>query len=209
MSVLITGANGGLGIAIAERFLEDPEAESRVWLGLREGRDRAEALAARFPDRCSLVTLDVTDGEAWNKAIQAIVEADGRLEVLVNNAGFHRDALLATMEEGDWNAVIEANLNAVFLGCRSVVRQMMSQRYGRLINIASLSALLAPLGQSNYAAAKAGVVALTQSLAKEVGRSGITANAICPGYIETEALSAIPDVRKKEMRAGIPMRNID
>ena len=120
-----------------------------------------------------------------------------RLDVLVNNAGFHRDNLLANMPPEDWDAVLRANLDAVFHGCRAVVRHMMGQRFGRIINIASLSALLAPAGQTNYAAAKAGVVALTQSLAKEVARAAITVNALCPGYIETEALSEMDGDQKK------------
>ena len=103
---------------------------------------------------------------------------------------------------------MSANLDSVFHGCQAVVKAMMSQRFGRIINIASLSALLAPAGQANYAAAKAGVVALTQSLAKEVARAGITVNAICPGYIETGALDSIEPDKKKTLIKQIPMRRI-
>ena len=110
--------------------------------------------------------------------------------MLVNNAGSHEDALLATMPPDSWRRVLATNLDGVFHGCQAVLPTMISQRGGRIVNVSSLSALLAPAGQANYAAAKAGVVALTQSLAKEVARIGITVNAVCPGFVETEALAA-------------------
>ena len=112
-----------------------------------------------------------------------------RLDVLVNNAGCHQDALLATMAFDSWQKILALNLDGVFHGCQAVLPTMIGQRSGRIINIASLSALLAPAGQANYAAAKAGVVALTQSLAKEVARIGITVNAVCPGYVDTGSLA--------------------
>ncbi|BCX48807.1 3-oxoacyl-[acyl-carrier-protein] reductase FabG [Haloferula helveola] len=204
-SILITGGNGGLGLGIGRYFLEkDPDA--RVWLGVRSRRDKAEALAGEFGDRCKLVDLEVTSSEAWEAAVGRIVEEDGGIDVLVNNAGMHRDGLLATMDDEAWSSVVSSNLDSVFLGCRAVIRPMMSKRFGRIINIASLSAVLPPLGQTNYAAAKAGVVALTRTLAKEVGRSGITVNALMPGYIETEALSDMDPEAAKRAKAGIPMR---
>lgn len=204
-SILVTGGNGGLGLAIGRWFLES-EADSRVWLGVRSSRDAAEALAEEFPGRCQLVSLEVTDKEAWSAAVEQIVARDGRLDVLVNNAGVHRDSLLATMSDEDWSSVISSNLDSVFYGSRAVIRTMMGQRFGRIINIASLSAVLPPMGQTNYAAAKAGVVTLSQTLAKEVARAGITVNAILPGYIATEALSDMDADAAKRAKAGIPMR---
>lgn len=204
-SILVTGGNGGLGLGIARYFLQqDPEA--RVWLGVRSNRARADELALEFAGRCQVIELEVTNGEAWQSAVAAILEADGKLDVLVNNAGMHRDNLLATMDDQSWHSVIAANLDAVFHGCRAVVTPMMRQRFGRIINIASLSAVLPPLGQTNYAAAKAGVVALGQTLAKETARSGITVNSILPGYIETDALGDMDEEARKSARAGIPMR---
>ena len=204
-NVLITGGNGGLGLGIARYFLERDE-EAVVWLGVRSRRDRAEALAQDFADRCRLVDLEVTSKEAWDAAVARVLEEGGSLDVLVNNAGLHRDSLLATMGDDAWSEVISTNLDSVFLGCRAVVRPMMSGRFGRIINIASLSAILPPLGQTNYAAAKAGVVALTRTLAKEVARAGITVNAVLPGYIETEALAAIDEDSAKRAKSTIPMR---
>ena len=204
-SILVTGGNSGLGLAIARYFLShDPE--SRLWLGVRSNRADAGQLAAEFPDRCRMIDLEVTSGDAWKSTVSSILEADGRLDVLVNNAGMHRDCLLAAMPDEGWHSVIASNLDSVFLGCRAVVTPMMRQRHGRIINIASLSAVLPPLGQTNYAAAKAGVVALGQTLAKETARSGITVNSILPGYIETDALSGMDEEARRNAQRGIPMR---
>lgn len=203
--VLITGANGALGCAIARAFLQADEA-SRVWLGVNQRRDCADLLAQNFSARCRVVPLDVRDAGSWAQAVKQIMEADSRLDVLVNNAGIHNDALLGMMSAEVWRDVVDVNLNGVFHGCQAVLPTMIGQRAGRIINIASLSALLAPAGQTNYAAAKAGVLALTQSLAKEVARMGITVNAICPGYIETEALKAMSEDDRKRVQSTIPMR---
>lgn len=205
-TILITGANGGLGQAIAASLLAEPE--TFVWLGTRHRRDRAEVMAAEHPGRCAVVSLDVTVEEDWEKAVASILEQSGQLDGLVNNAGHHEDYLLATMPASAWHSVIESNLHSVFLGCQAVVRPMMARRFGRIVNIASLSALLAPAGQTNYAAAKAGVLALTQSLAKEVARAGITVNALCPGYIETGALDAMSSEQKAATARSIPMRRL-
>jgi 3-oxoacyl-[acyl-carrier protein] reductase len=204
-SILITGGNGGLGLGIARFFLQRDE-DCRVWLGVRTNRDAADALVAEYPDRCHTVSLEVTNADAWKVAVESIVAETGRIDVLVNNAGMHRDHLLAAMPDASWHGVISSNLDSVFLGCRAVVTSMMRQRHGRIINIASLSAVLPPMGQTNYAAAKAGVVALTRTLAKETARAGITVNAVLPGYVETEALIEMDDEAKKQAKAGIPMR---
>ena len=204
-SILITGGNGGLGLGIARYFLNH-DSTDRVWLGVRTNREAAAKLAAEFDGRCRLIELEVTDPSAWKRVVEEIIAADGRLDVLVNNAGMHRDCLLAAMPDDSWHSVIAANLDSVFHGCRAVVTPMMRQRFGRIINISSLSAILPPLGQTNYAAAKAGVVALSQTLAKEVARSGITVNSVLPGYIDTEALGEMDDDARKSAQRVIPMR---
>jgi 3-oxoacyl-[acyl-carrier protein] reductase len=203
--ILITGGNGGLGQAIARAFLSE-SPENIVWLGSRKNRDKAEDLTRENPARCRLVDLDVTSPTAWQKAVQTILAEDQRLDVLVNNAGKHHDGLLANLSGDAWDTVLATNLNATFHGCQAVLPTMIARRSGRIVNIASLSALLAPAGQTNYAAAKAGVVALTQSLAKEVARIGITVNAVCPGYVETEALNAMGEEERKAALSRVPMR---
>jgi 3-oxoacyl-[acyl-carrier protein] reductase len=203
--ILITGANGGLGHAIARAFLQESPANI-VWLGVRTHREHADKLALENPDRCFGVTLDVTAPESWQSAAKEILARHQRLDVLVNNAGSHEDALLATMPPDSWRRVLATNLDGVFHGCQAVLPTMISQRGGRIVNVSSLSALLAPAGQANYAAAKAGVVAVTQSLAKEVARIGITVNAVCPGFVETGALTHLAGDERKAAQMKIPMR---
>ena len=209
--VLITGANGALGLAMARAWLEEPRQTGdppnhRVWLGVRRGRDQAAALAEEHPGHARLIDLDVTSPDAWRAAVATIHATDQRLDVLVNNAGHHDDHLLAGMPAESWQSVIDSNLTGAFHGCQSVVRGMMGQRFGRIVNVASLSALLAPAGQTNYAAAKAGLIAMTRSLAKETARAGITVNAVCPGYIETPALDSMSAEGQRAAKARIPMR---
>lgn len=203
--ILITGANGGLGQAIARAFIAESPANF-VWLGVYRNRSRAEELASANSAQCRCTTLDVRDPKAWANAVREILSEHQRIDVLVNNAGSHKDSLLATMSAETWRDVLATNLDSVFHGCHAVLAPMIAQRGGRIINIASLSALIAPPGQSNYAAAKAGVVALTESLAKEVARIGITVNAICPGYIETDAVATMSEEERKAALQRVPAR---
>jgi 3-oxoacyl-[acyl-carrier protein] reductase len=203
--ILVTGANGGLGQAIARTFLQE-SLDNYVYLGIRERRDEAEKVVAEFPGRCECVNLDVTSRASWKEAVIQILSRHKRIDVLVNNAGKHADSLLGTMPVEAWDEVLRTNLDGAFHGCQAVLPAMISQRGGRIVNVASLSALLAPPGQTNYAAAKAGLVAMTQALAKEVARLNITVNAVCPGFIETEAIQYLNDDLKKAAQAKIPMR---
>lgn len=204
-SILITGANGALGLAIAEFFLTREE-DCRVFLGVRERRERAQELVTRFPGRADLITLEITSPDAWKTALAEIEGLAAPVSVLINNAGFHEDALLANMAPDQWSRVLDANLNAVFHGCQAALPGMMRERQGRIVNIASLSAISSPAGQTNYAAAKAGVIGLTQSLAKESARMGITVNVVCPGYIEGGLPADWTPEHLKALKMQLPMR---
>jgi 3-oxoacyl-[acyl-carrier protein] reductase len=200
--IIITGGNSGIGCAIAEAFLQQHDAV-KIWLGMRSNRDRAETLLAQFPQQIEMLDLDVTSADDWQKAVQ---EINAPIAVLVNNAGKHDDHLLANMNDNSWHEVIDINLNSAYYGSKAVLPSMMRERFGRIINISSLSAILPRIGQVNYAAAKAGLNAMTQALSKEVARMGITVNAIMPGFIETEALNSLPDEAKSQAKKEIPMR---
>ncbi|HXR48427.1 MAG TPA: SDR family NAD(P)-dependent oxidoreductase [Candidatus Limnocylindrales bacterium] len=203
--ILITGANGGLGQAIARAFLHQ-SPDNVIWLGVHSRREHADKLVQENSGRCFCITLDVASPESWKQAVKEILSRHNRIDVLVNNAGSHEDSLLATMPPESWDRVLATNLDGVFHGCQAVLPTMIGQRAGRIVNLSSLSALLAPAGQANYAAAKAGVVALTRSLAKEVARIGITVNAVCPGYVETEALTHLAEAERKAAQLRVPMR---
>jgi len=203
--IIITGANGGLGHALAEAFLRE-SPDNFVWMGIHHRRERADRLTNEFPGRCRCIEIDVTRRQAWQEAIAAMVDQQPAIDVLVNNAGKHADGLLAMMPVNQWSEVLAANLDGAFYGCQAVLPAMIDQRRGRIVNISSLSALFAPPGQTNYAAAKSGLIGLTQALSKEVARLGITVNAVCPGFIDTEALGAMTEEERKASLSKIPMR---
>ncbi len=172
---LITGANGGLGRALVQEFA------AQGWQVIAAARQLSETTDARVTP----VVLDVTNAKQIERVLAEIMEKFSRLDVLVNNAGVTADALIHQMSDDDWERVLETNLNGAFRCCRAVARPMMRQRDGHIINISSHSALRGPRGQTNYAAAKAGLVGLTQSLAKELGLRNVRVNAIFPGVMPT------------------------
>jgi 3-oxoacyl-[acyl-carrier protein] reductase len=147
---------------------------------------------------------DVADWAGAQRLVDTAVEQFGRLDVLVNNAGITRDTLIMRMKDEDWDAVVTTNLKSAYLCSKAAVRPMMRQRYGRIVNMTSVVGVVGNAGQANYAAAKAGIIGLTKSLAKEIGSRGITVNAVAPGFIETRLTDVLPDELKKRILEQIP-----
>ena len=198
---LVTGASRGIGRAIALTLAE----QGFTVIGTATTESGATSIAeALAPLGGRGIALNVNDAAAAEAAIDAIVKADGGLQVLVNNAGITRDMLSMRMKDDDWDAVIDTNLKAVFRMSRAVMRTMMKQRYGRMINITSVVGASGNAGQANYAAAKAGVAGMTRSLARELGSRGITVNCIAPGFIATDMTEVLPEAQKAALLASIP-----
>jgi 3-oxoacyl-[acyl-carrier protein] reductase len=151
------------------------------------------------------VRMDVSSGESVAQAMADIKEELGRIDVLVNNAGITRDGLVMRMKEEDWDSVIDINLKSVFLCSKEAVKVMAKQRYGRIVNVASVVAFMGNPGQANYSASKAGIVGLTKTIAREYAARGITANAVAPGFITTAMTDALPENVREEMLRGIPL----
>lgn len=188
---LVTGGSRGIGRAIAERLGADGQ---RVAVNYRSRRDAAdEAVAAIVADGGEAVAVegDVGDAAAVAAMFGAVEEAFGAIEILVNNAGITADDLLLRMKPEDWDAVIRTNLSSAFLTTKAALRGMLKARWGRIISIASVAGIAGNPGQANYAAAKAGLIGFTKSVAKEVGSRGITVNAVAPGFIETDMTDAL------------------
>jgi 3-oxoacyl-[acyl-carrier protein] reductase len=200
---LVTGASRGIGRAIARTLAEQGYKVVGTATSEAGAQGISEALAA-FPG-CRGALLDVNDASAAEALIDAIVKEHGALQVLVNNAGITRDQLAMRMKDDDWAAVLDTNLGAVFRLCRAVMRGMMKQRYGRIINITSVVGASGNAGQANYAAAKAGVAGMTRALARELGSRNITVNCVAPGFIATDMTDALPEAQKAALQAQIPL----
>ncbi|WP_077036782.1 3-oxoacyl-ACP reductase FabG [Pelomonas sp. KK5] len=199
---LVTGASRGIGRAIALSLAE----KGFTVIGTATTESGAAAInevLGSFGGRG--IALNVNDQAAAEAAIDAIVKADGGLQVLVNNAGITRDNLSMRMKDDEWDAVVDTNLKAVFRMSRAVMRTMMKQRYGRIVNITSVVGASGNAGQANYAAAKAGVAGMTRSLARELGSRGITVNCIAPGFIATDMTEVLPEAQKAALLASIPL----
>ncbi|WP_295640712.1 3-oxoacyl-ACP reductase FabG [uncultured Methylibium sp.] len=199
---LVTGASRGIGQAIAATLA----VRGFKVVGTATTEAGASAIGeALAPHGGRGMALNVTDAAALDAAFDAIVKQDGGLHVLVNNAGITRDQLSMRMKDEDWDAVLDTNLKAVFRACRAAIRPMMKQRYGRIVNITSVVGASGNPGQSNYAAAKAGVAGMTRSLARELGSRAITVNCVAPGFIQTDMTDGLPEAQKAALLAQIPL----
>ncbi|HET7773010.1 MAG TPA: 3-oxoacyl-ACP reductase FabG [Burkholderiaceae bacterium] len=199
---LVTGASRGLGAAIAASLAR---AGARV-IGTATSESGAQAITESLaPYGGRGAVLNVTDHGAAEALVDAIQKADGKLSILVNNAGITRDGLAMRMKDEDWDAVIHTNLSAVFVLCRAAMRSMMKARHGRIINISSVVGSMGNAGQANYAAAKAGVEGMTRALARELGGRNVTVNAVAPGFIDTDMTRALNEQQTAAMLQNIPM----
>jgi 3-oxoacyl-[acyl-carrier protein] reductase len=203
---LVTGASRGIGAAIALEFAR--KGVRVVGTATSEAGAAAigQALAA-FPG-CAGRVLNVTDGAAADALVESVVKEWGGIQVLVNNAGITRDNLAMRMKDEDWDAVIDANLKGVFRMSRAVMRPMMKQRYGRIINITSVVGASGNPGQANYAAAKAGVAGMTRALARELGSRKITVNCVAPGFIETDMTAGLAQEQQIALQSQIPLGHL-
>ncbi len=205
---IVTGASRGIGRAIALQLARcgasvacvarTKEGLASTLAAIREAGGTAEGFAA-----------DVAKTEDVNRVVEEVEAAfGGKIQVLVNNAGITKDGLFLRMEDEAWDAVVDTNLKGTFLFCRAVGALMMRQRYGRIINITSVSALRGNPGQANYSASKAGVIGLTQTIAKELASRGVTANAVAPGFITTDMTDVLPEKVRAEVKERIPVKRL-
>ncbi|WP_045477307.1 3-oxoacyl-ACP reductase FabG [Serpentinimonas barnesii] len=203
---LVTGATRGIGAAIAHELAR--RGYRVIGSATRDdGAAKISQALAAYPG-CRGVRLDVNDAAAAEALIEAIVKEHGALHVLVNNAGITRDMLAMRLKDEDWDAVLDTNLKAVFRLSRAVIRPMMKQRWGRIVNITSVVGASGNAGQANYAAAKAGVAGLTRALARELGSRQITVNCVAPGFIETDMTAALSEVQQQALLGQIPLGHL-
>ena len=200
---IITGAARGIGKAIARKLSQEGAAVVICDL-LEELSATADELRSEGANVLPL-KVDVTNMEAVESMVQTAVDQLGSVDILVNNAGIVRDALLVRMRESDWDAVIAVNLKGAFNCMKAVARPMMKQRAGKIVNISSVMGLMGNAGQANYSASKAGIIGLTKSAAKELGRRGINVNAVAPGYIMSRMTESLPEEQKQKALDSIPL----
>lgn len=204
---LVTGAGRGIGRAIALKFAEagaDVVCVSRT----QENADKAAQEITGLGRRAWPFAVDVSQPSAVEEAVKLILETCARIDILVNNAGVTRDGLLMRMSEEDWDTVLDTNLKGAFLWTKALCRSFMKQRSGRIINVASVIGLTGNAGQANYAASKGGLIAFTKSTAKELASRGVTANALAPGFVETDMTSVLKDETKAEILKQIPLNSM-
>lgn len=204
---IVTGASRGIGRAIAERLGRDGRLVvlvARTADALEEVRQAIVSAGGVAEARA----CDISESESLSGLIEEVASTHGRLDILVNNAGITRDGLILRMSDDDFDAVINTNLRSTFVACRAAVRPMMRGRFGRIVNIGSVTGIMGNPGQANYAAAKAGLIGMTKTIAKEMGSKGITANVIAPGFIETAMIEQLPQQMKDEVVKQLPVRRL-
>ena len=203
-AAFVTGGATGIGLAVSQAlaargaavaiFARDGERAERAAAAIRDGGGAARAFPA-----------DIASTDAVTRAFEAALGALGRVDILVNNAGVTRDGLFVRMSDEQWSQVLDTNLTGAFRCSRAVAKPMMKARYGRIVNVSSVVALMGNAGQANYCASKAGLLGLTRALARELASRSITVNAVCPGFIATDMTAALPEPAQAELKARIPL----
>jgi len=202
---VVTGSSRGIGKAIARALAAEGAALAVHYC---RGRDQADQLASEFERggaRVGVFSADVAKPEECHRLIEQAAKQLGQVDILVNNAGINRDRSIRKMSASEWDEVIQTNLSAVFHCTKASLEPMIARGWGRIINIASIIGQTGAFGQANYAAAKAGVIAFTKSVAQEVARYGVTVNAICPGFVDTDMVASMPAAAKEAVKGRIPL----
>jgi 3-oxoacyl-[acyl-carrier protein] reductase len=202
---LITGGARGIGRAIGERFASSGATVIVADLNIDQAQSTARDLQEKYGHPTIAIQVNVSDYENARQMVEQVIQAFGKIDILVNNAGITRDTLILRMEEKDWDLVIDVNLKGAFNCSKAVVRSMIKQRSGRIVNISSVSGLAGQSGQTNYSASKAGVIGFTKALAREVASRNITVNAVAPGFIPTALTVDLPDDLKESIIKATPM----
>jgi 3-oxoacyl-[acyl-carrier protein] reductase len=204
---LVTGASQGLGQAMASELAANG---ATVMCVARNAQKLAETVAAieAAGGKAEAFSCDVKDGAKVDQLVDSVIEKWGRLDILINNAGITRDTLLPRMSDAEWDDVMETNLRGTFLFSRAASRIMLRARYGRIINISSVSGLIGNAGQTNYSASKAGLIGLTRSLSRELAKRNVTVNAVAPGFIESDMTRTLGDALLEEVKKHIPARRL-
>jgi len=202
---VVTGAGRGLGHAIAVRLAKEGARVASVSRTEANAQRTADEINATRADAAKAYAVDVADPDAVQKAAAQIFADFGRVDILVNNAGVTRDGLSVRMSLDDWDTVLNTNLKGAFVFTQAVMRPMIKQRSGRIINISSISGLIGNAGQANYAASKAGLIGLTKTLARELASRGITVNAVAPGLIETDMTTVLSDEVRQSILKNVPL----
>ena len=205
---VVTGGTRGIGLAVAKRLVADGYDVLLTYKGDAEAADAALREMAASGRHVEAIAADSSTADGAGTAIETAMQRFGRLDVLVNNAGITRDTLLMRMNDDDWDEVLTTNLKGAFLTCKAAIRPMLRQRSGRIVNVSSVIGQVGNAGQTNYAAAKAGLIGFTKSLAKEVGSRGITVNAIAPGFIATRMTDGLPDELKATLLERTPLNRL-
>jgi len=205
---VITGASRGIGRAVALELAQQGAKVVINYAGNAAAAQEVKQLVEQAGGQAIVVQGDVADAAAVDNLISQTMEAFGRIDILVNNAGITRDGLLMRMKESDWDAVMNTNLKGVFFCTKAASRIMMKQKCGKIINMTSVVGVMGNAGQANYAAAKAGVIGFTKSMARELASRGITVNAIAPGFIATDMTAVLTDQVKSELAGQIPLNRL-